>query len=386
MITKSSNGRHNSFRHRHEWPEDYDIAAPSITRERHRSHRLKEPLLITQGPEIESPRDRWHHLRAKVLAGEGLGSNKRNRVLDDEIYYKPSEKHLARSQWDFLRSQVLAKAIPANGDASKRAESETVAKPATKPSTLKTTFQSVVNNRDSPISLVSPKGMADTSVMKNTDAVPSQTESTSKAQQVKPLLQHFVRRTRQHMSNHASDEHPLTPVPETRDPKIREPHEDVPIFLWPTSVKVAEVDNLPSDPKKPADDTQRVNTPVDPVINTSNLENYILYTVTSEIDYNLKKGKKNLPKCGDLYEKTSSRGPRDLSTFLHYTPNSDEATTPVKLMKVNICEYAKIILYAFVPDDFDAPVVARYWGALHKLLTNLTDKVGQQSSKLRNKH
>ena len=197
---------------------------------------------------------------------------------------------------------------------------------------------------------------------------------------------------------------------------------DPPIFLWSAEHKQSKNPDLPRNVpqlpnpsgapdfksflKKPAEEIKQL-------INTSKTEELILHTVMTEVHLTLKKPKKGKSEYAVLYEKTAEKSYANVASSMntirnarsgvtdgataeerivtkpasqsrraslafageslrHRTSNRSVATTlgqdDLGSIKLGIFDLACKILFAFVPKAYDAPVISKYWGALHKLL------------------
>lgn len=211
-------------------------------------------------------------------------------------------------------------------------------------------------------------------------------------------------------------------TPEVMSPILAGSAVDPPIFLWSAEHKRSESRDLPrnipqlpnpsgapdfkSFLKKPAEEIKQL-------INTSKTEELILHTVMTEVHLTLKKSKKGKPEYAALYEKTAEKSYANVASSMNTIRNAKigmtdgaaaeerNATKPVSqsrraslafageslrhrtsnrsvaatlgqddlgLTKLGIFELACKILFAFVPKAYDATVISKYWGALHKLL------------------
>lgn len=220
------------------------------------------------------------------------------------------------------------------------------------------------------------------------------------------------------------------PTPEVMSPVLAGSAIDPPIFLWSAGHKQSESrdmpQNMPQLPnpsgapnfksflKKPAEEIKQL-------INTSKTEELILHTVMSEVHAILKKPKKGKPEYAVLYEKTAEKSYANVASSMntirntrtgmtdgaaaeernvtksvsqsrraslafagealrHRTSNRSVAATlgqdDLGSIKLGIFDLACNILFAFVPKAYDAPVISKYWGALHKLLAEKVRYLG----------
>ena len=384
IIKANKNRARSPYRSQHEWPDDYDMTAPPIKWHRPRSQKSDRPLLLRQSSGLQSPRERWERLRSKVLVGDystQLKGDDPMKPKEEDICYKPSDKQLARSRWDLLRSQVLARAIPSNNvDPIEAKEAKATPTEPTKPSKIRTAFHTVLGNIDSPTSPVSPKGTSLNASFKGSDSEAIKTSLKRKSQEMKPRLQRLIDLARQSSST-VLKEKPLSSVPEKRTLSCARNPRDIPIFLWSTNIKSGEITSLPDKSKRAPERSQIANAVMHQDVGLNNLEEIILHTVANEVHSNLMKSKKNVPEGVRWYKKTSCKTSNEVLGLLNKevasesefseTEEGDVAIQREQFVqaKENIFAKASNILYAFVPSDFEAAVVARYWGALFKLLT-----------------
>ena len=210
-------------------------------------------------------------------------------------------------------------------------------------------------------------------------------------------------------------------TPEVMSPVLAGSAIDPPIFLWSAEHKQSEsrdlLGNIPQLPNRSGapDFKSFLKTPAEEIkqlINTSKTEELILRTVMTEVHFTLKKPKKGKPEYAALYEKTADKSYANVASSMNSIRNAkigvtDKAaaeernvTKPAsqsrrpslafaseslrhitsnrsvtaKLgqddlgsIKLGIFDLACKILFAFVPKAYDAPVISKYWGALHKL-------------------
>lgn len=236
----------------------------------------------------------------------------------------------------------------------------------------------------------------------------------------KPKLKKLIKLA--HKESTASTKVATSPAtPELSSPISISAAADLPIFLWSAEHKQSESRdqsrNIPHLPnvsgatdlksllKKPAEEIKQL-------INTSKTEELILHTVMTEVHVTLKKPKKGKPEYAVLYEKTAEKSYANVASSmntirnartglaeganaedrkvtkpaiqsrraslafagqsLRHRTSSRSVATMLKQddlgsIKLGIFDLACKILFAFVPKAYDAPVISKYWGALHKL-------------------
>ena len=202
-------------------------------------------------------------------------------------------------------------------------------------------------------------------------------------------------------------------------PVSAHPASDLPIFLWSTEHQPSERGHLvpkatqspniaetPSSLQKSADELKQT-------ILTSKTDELILHAVLAEVHIALKKPKRGAPEYAELYEKTAektyadvvssvnairkarinmtdgaaaeeqkvntlfSKSRRSSVAFARRQSESSRSLVSVSgrddlgSVKVEVFDLARAILLAFVPQGYEAPVIFKYWGALHILLTKV---------------
>ena len=208
-------------------------------------------------------------------------------------------------------------------------------------------------------------------------------------------------------------------APENASPVSAHPTTDLPIFLWSTEHQPSERGNtapkttqtsntvaMPSSLQKPSDELKRI-------IHTSKTDELILHAVLAEVHLALMKPKRGAPEYVVLYEKTAEKTYAEVVSSVNAIRNSRNNTTDgaagddqkvsnpisysrrasvafarrqsestrslasmsgrdeVGVVKVEVFDLARTILLAFVPQGYEAPVIFKYWGALHSLLTKV---------------
>ena len=206
---------------------------------------------------------------------------------------------------------------------------------------------------------------------------------------------------------------------EYSSPVSAHPATDLPIFLWSTEHQPSERGHLvpkathspklaetPSSLQKSADELKQT-------IHTSKTDELILHAVLAEVHIALKKPKRGAPEYAVLYEKTAEKTYADVVSFVNAIRNarvnmtdgaaaeeqkvnilfnksrrasvafarrqSESSRSLVSMsgrddlgsVKVEVFDLARAILLAFVPQGYEAPIIFKYWGALHILLTKV---------------
>ena len=209
---------------------------------------------------------------------------------------------------------------------------------------------------------------------------------------------------------------------EISSPISSHPTTDIPIFLWSTEHKQSESRNvthgipqLPTVIEAPTSKSTRPKPAeaLKQVIHTSKTEELILHAVLAEVHVSLKKSKKGTPEYAAIYEKTGEKTYADVVSSVNAIRNagigvSDRLTAEERnvsnrisysrraslafagvarrqsestrsflslsgqdepgAVKLEIFDLARTVLLAFVPKGYEAPVISKYWGALHGLL------------------
>lgn len=195
---------------------------------------------------------------------------------------------------------------------------------------------------------------------------------------------------------------------------------DLPIFLWSTEHEPLESSNValnqpqlspvvetPSSLQKPAEGQKQM-------IHTSKTNELILHALLREVHVALKKPKRGAPEYAKLYERTAEKSYSDVVSLVNTIRNARNNATggaaageqnvsnsishsrraslafagatrrlsesarsvagisirdDVGRTKLEVFDLARTILLAFVPKDYEASVISKYWGALHSLLS-----------------
>lgn len=206
---------------------------------------------------------------------------------------------------------------------------------------------------------------------------------------------------------------------ELSSPISAHPTTDLPIFLWSTEHEPPESSNVvqnhpklspvvetPSSLQKPAEGQKQM-------ILTSKTNELILHALLREVHVALKKPKRGAPEYAKLYERTAEKSYSDVVSFVNTIRNARNHVTDgttageqnvnnsishsrraslafagatrrlsesarsiagmlsrddVGRTKLEVFDLARTILLAFVPKDYEASVISKYWGALHSLL------------------
>ncbi len=389
-------------------------------------------------------RSGWDLVRSRVRDRQfpGLRSSPISPMTDsNDIYYRPSEKQLARSYWDLVRSSVLEGGIYKlrNAEGAKKDDALTNrAEPSAARTIDKEPRDKSISDRlsvvldgssngastalpktlDPPASFGPPKAVHlpanDVSGVGRGETDPTRPRKVLFSKhnlESKPKLKRFIKLA--HKESAGLPHTATSPsTPEVSSPVIADPN-DLPIFLWSAEQKQSESHDLGRNPpqlpnaseartfksflKRPAEEIKRV-------IKTSKTEELILHTVMTEVHVTLKKPKKGKPEYAELYETTVEKTYADVSSLMNTDRSArtgvtvgaaveeQNVTKPVNqsrrpslrslnrlvastlgqdglgAIKWEIFDLARKILLAFVPKGYDAPVISKYWGALHKLL------------------
>lgn len=207
---------------------------------------------------------------------------------------------------------------------------------------------------------------------------------------------------------------------EFSSPISAHPTTDLPIFLWSTEYKPPETINVtlnhpqlspvvetPSSLQTSAEGQKQM-------IHTSKTNELILHALLREVHVALKKPKRGAPEYAKLYERTEEKSYSDVVSLVNTIRNAKNNVTDgaatweqtaknsvshsrraslafagatrrlsesarsvtgmlsrddVGRIKLEVFDLARTILLAFVPKDYEASVISKYWGALHSLLS-----------------
>ena len=451
---------HSGSRSRYFRDINYDIA-PRV-RSRIRSHMPSAHSLSSVSTLPTRTRSGWDLLRSRVRDGQvpGLRGSPISPISpitpNNDIYYRPSDKQLARSYWDLVRSTVL------KGGIQKLRDAEGVKKDDNNTHPVKASAASIDEQEErglsastklsdvlggshngssipSPTTLGPPAGSEPSKALhnptssvtsvshgENDSAKPKKISFSQHNLKSKPKLKSLIKRAQKGSVVSPGISTSQTTL-EVSSSVAVDPMIDLPIFLWSADPKKSEsrdvAGNTPKLPsiseattfksffQKPAEEIKQM-------INTSKTEELILHTVMAEVHVTLKKPKKGKPEYAVLYEKTIDRSYADVATSVNKIKSNKDnmselagvaernLTRPVSQsrraslasagasllqrnsnrsfanmagqddlgsVKLGIFDLATKILLAFVPKGYDAHVISKYWGALHKLLN---EKVG----------
>ena len=372
-------------RPRHNRYDDYDFPDRSYRRSQSRSQALSRPALSRVSSKPALSRSHWDSVRSRVLNGQGLSlRGEQSDPVEDRIYYKPSEKYLARSRWESVRSRVLSGGLLASSDGQ---AADKVSNKGLAPKALvsgSTASPSLPREHDSPTEQKSPVNSlqsrpTDESAKKEGKKV----TFGMRSQEVKPRLKRLIQLAQKEAPSSPRTQPRATAAEVTTPPVVRTT-QDIPIFLWSVEHSIIEMSNPPLTSASANQQADMLKTPTEEmneVISTSKTEELILHTVTTEVHANLKKPKKVSSNYVALYEKTKSKNLADIATmmddFNSKTPimpgAADSSSTvldrdAVLSTKQDIVDAATKILYAFVPEGYEAAVISKYWGAVYKML------------------
>lgn len=432
----------------------YDIA--SRPRPRIHSHMPNTQSLSKTSSWPTHSRSRWDLLRSHVRNKElpGLQSTPVPPMTEgDDIYYRPSEKQLARSYWDLVRTSVLEGGIQRLRDAEGVPKDETVtisAKESVKNTVSKarkslsslTRLSEVLDGSPNSSSAASPTimDMPPSSLPPKAVSVPVKGVSSLDQGGIEPTKPKKVLFSKdgpeskpklklKRLVKLARKESAALPKIATSpaalgisSPISAHATGDLPIFLWATDHKQHEMDNLASRSshlstiiEAPTPKSSVPNPAEEPkqTTHTSKMEELILHAVLAEVHNALKKPKRVAPEYAVLYEKTEEKAYADVVASVNAVRNSgigitngaavEERTVNYSVnnlrraslsfaglprrqtesnrsvasmsgpddlgaVKWEIFDLARTILLAFVPKGYEAPVISKYWGALHSLL------------------
>ena len=416
---------------------DVDYNAASRARPRMRSHMPNPHSLSRTSTLSTHPRSRWDLLRSRVRDRQLPGLQ--SPIVDsNDIYYRPSDKQLARSYWDLVRDSVLeggiyklrdmegvknkeevadqTKASIASTDDKQKRGLSSLRRLSDFPDSLRTDSSTV-----SPTTMIPPAGL----VLSNAQNLPAKGilgsnqggHDSEKPKRVlfsnegKPKLKNLVK-----LAQQGSAQLPSIATSENSSPVSSQPVTDLPIFLWSTEHQPFEgrrlAENppqLPTIPETPS--TQKPAEEPKKIIHTSKTDELILHAVLAEVHAAIRKPKRGRPEYGALYEKIAEKTFADVASSVNAIRNaranvpngvatnvnnlvshsrrpslayaslarrlSESSRSVVSLsgrndvgeIKVEVFDLARTILFAFVPKGYEAPVISKYWGALHSLLT-----------------
>lgn len=367
-----------------------------------RSGARFRPQSLKIQPHSSLAKSRWDAVRSHVVNGSSLSNFGTPVSPTSDIYYKPSDKQLARSRWEFLRNQILAGAdLGQSPDKAGEKDEREPLSPRVRDK-VATAMRAFVSDD----SLASRRGSETTDFHlfhrgnSNEKEKPKITFDKL-SHEAKPKLKNLIKRVRKESAS-LPKRNTLPARADIATPAVVKETPDLPIFLWSTAHKPADLDQLTSMPHPvPASGEPPINGAIsektrEPINPTTKLDEFYLYTILSGMHNHLKKPKKVSPEFSTLYEKTVDKAVSDLVTTMaalketkSQDSNADEydggmsppfvpskikfEDTPNAQNRLNdsrlaIFEIAGKILHAFVPEGYDAPVVSKYWGALHAIL------------------
>ena len=425
---------------------DVDYGATAHAQPRLRSH-MPNPHNLSRASTISThSRSRWELLRSRVRDRQLPGL--RPPLTDNnDIYYRPSEKQLARAYWDLVRTSVIEgdiyKLREAEGVKKKEVIDRATARTATTNdkrmgslSSLKKLYEIPDRLRKdsstiSPTTMDLPAGL----IQPNTHDFPTKDISGANQSEIDPAKPKKVLFSKDNLQGKpkwkkliklAQEEFTMLPKPATSSnaaenlsPVSAHPATDLPIFLWSTEHEPSERGNLvPKSAQSPnvAETPSSLQKSVDELkqtIHKSKTDELILHTVLTEVHVALRKPKKGAPEYAALYEKTAEKTYADVVSSVNAIKNArinmtdgaaaeeqkvstlfgksrrgsvpfarrqSESSRSLASMsgrdelgsvKVEVFDLARAILLAFVPQGYEAPVIFKYWGALHVLLTKV---------------
>ena len=388
---------------------DYSFPPPSNYPTRRQSYSKTTPSRLIIPPRAPHSKSRWDTVRSRVFNGPSLmASATPVSPTNDkrDICYQPSNKQLARSRWEFLRAQILA------GSDLGQSNSQSIGEIADEPVSprarekLASAMKNMFSDQDArPAKLTSRIAKVLDPEKKESEAKPKKrVDFTKQNPEAKPKLKRLIQLAHKEVSSPTSPTSPTSPMTpfarETAAPVASEKVQDVPIFLWSTIHAPADLIDVSLVSKAACADTNVSSLEKLPAENNSNtlkVEELILRTVMNEMHANMRKPKKVLPEYADLYGKITDRSVTDVTSLMatletddnrandnearhmsapHSSPNSNIADDPdpagtktrLKATRAEIFDVSGQILHAFVPRDYDAPVVSKYWGAIYQIM------------------
>ena len=445
---------HSGSRNRHFRDINYEI--PPRVGYGTRSHMPSANSLSRVSTLPTRTRSGWDLLRSRVRDGQvpGLRGSPISPISpltpNNDIYYRPSDKQLARSYWDLVRSTVLEGGIQKLRDAemakkddkhtfpikaSAASINENEERRSSASTDLSNAHGGTHNGSIIPSPTLGPPARSEPSkaLHSTTSGVAGAGHGeidSAKSKKVlfsehnlesKPKLKRLIK-----LAQKGSIVSPAISTSQTAlevsSPVAADPMIDLPVFLWsadhkqfesrdvagnnPQLPSIAEAPTFKSFFQKPAEEIKQM-------INTSKTDELILHTVMTVVHATLKRPKKGKTEYAVLYEKTTDKTYADVTTLMNKIKAKNEnmsemanvaerhLTRPASqlrraslalagasllqkssnrpfanmsgqddlgLIKLGIFDLASKILFAFVPEKYDAHVIFKYWGALHKLL------------------
>ena len=349
---------HSGSRNRYFRDINYDI--PSRVGYGTRSHMPSANSLSRVSTLPTRTRSGWDLLRSRVRDGQvpGLRGSPISPISPltptNDIYYRPSDKQLARSYWDLVRSTVL------EGGIQKLRNAEVAMKDDKHTYPIKASVASV-DEKEERRSSISTNLSDARGGTHNGSIIPSTATLGPPARSGPSKALHSVTSGVTSVSNGEIDsakskkvlfsEHNLESKPKLKrliklaqkgsvvspaistsqtalegsSPVAADPTIDLPIFLWSADHKQFEsrdvAGNTPQFPsiseaptfksffRKPAEEIKKM-------INTSKTEELILRTVMNDVHVTLKRSKKGKTEYAELYDKTTDKNYADVATFV----------------------------------------------------------------------
>lgn len=339
----------------------YD-GAPHI-RSRPRSHMPSAHSLSKVSTLPTRSGSRWDLLRSRVRDRQfpGLRSSPMSPMSpmspitdSNDIYYRPSEKQLARAYWDLVRSSVLEGSIHKlrNAEGAKNDDEVTDQAKSSAATTVdkqkrglsSSTRSSDLGGLRNGSSITPPTTLGSSAssgppktLHKTGNGIPSVSQDevdpikpkkvlfSKRSLDNKPKLKSFIKLAQKEsvvLPKITTSQAAL----EVSSPVLADPMIDLPIFMWsaehkqsesrdlahnlPQLSNVSEAPNLKSFLQKPAEEIKQV-------INTSKIDELILHTVMTEVHVTLKKSKKGKPEYAALYEKTMNKTYADVASSIN---------------------------------------------------------------------
>lgn len=389
---------------------DYSFPPRSGDASRRQSYATIAPshLTIPSRP-LPPSRSHWDTIRSRVFHGPAFDATSTPtspKTDTKDIYYKPSNKQLARSRWEFLRNHILAGTdiSQSNGQPTKQGSVEP-ASPRVREK-LANAMKLMLGDETpgSPKTASAPSNPLGVQKDHPGEHLIKRVKFSKRSQEAKPKLKRLITRAHKEVSKLTSP-HAATAAPtETlKSPIVPTEAQDLPIFLWSTVHKPASVPEISLKSKAasmarlPSTDQALLENVAANVKKNTSKEELILRTVVLEIHANLRKPKKVPREYADLYEQIVGKTIADVTGLIAamdsddkwtndtdrtagLTPlNSPEITTTTNIDSVEtrkrlkdaraaIRDVASQILYAFVPDGYEAAVVSKYWGAIYQII------------------
>ena len=351
---------HSGSRNRYFRDIKYDV--PSRVGYGTRSHMPSANSLSKVSTLPTRTRSGWDLLRSRVRDGQvpGLRGSPISPISpltpSNDIYYRPSDKQLARSYWDLVRSTVLEGGIQKLRDAEVAMKDDkhtypikaSVASVDEKEERSSTASTDLSNTRGgthngsmrSPPARSGPSealhsvtsGVTSVSNGEIDSAKPKKVLFSEHNLESKPKLKKLIK-----LAQKGPVVSPAISTPQTAlgvsSPVAADPMIDLPIFLWSAHHNQSESRDVAGNPpqlpskseaptfksffQKPAEEIKRM-------INTSKTEELILRTVMTEAHGTLKRPKKDKAQYAVLYEKTTDKNYADVAAFINKLKGNKE--------------------------------------------------------------